>query len=112
MKYAPWIIVVGLIIALLWQDRRSRGVSEHYSQVESVLKRKQDSLKTILRATNLEAIKALTALNLAKAEIQTQKVVTDTYRKRYENARSMPVPRLTDAGIDSAIARLYGSRPR
>ena len=116
VKYwREYIVAVAVVLAISFAYKAlkdARSLADGYKRKESALNRTLDSLETIYNATSLEALRALTDLNLAKAQLRAQKEVTAQYKKNYEVLKNKPVPHLSDAGIDSATRRLYPLRPR
>ena len=114
VKYwREYIVAIAIVLTgvLLFRLNDTYKTISKYTQKESALNRKLDSLEAIRAKTTLEALKALTDLNLAKAQLRAQKEVTAQYKKNYEVLKNKPVPHLSDAGIDSATRRLYPLRP-
>lgn len=110
MKDIKGIAIVVLLIALFWAvwDSRNKDASlERFKATETRLSTQMDSLTTLQREANLEALKALTELAKAKSAIQAQTLITDRYRYRYEALRNIAPAKLSDRQIDSTANALY-----
>ena len=110
MKKVSSLIIVILLVACFALWHTSRSNSAYYEQREKELKAQFDSLKALQHETDLGAIRALTELETIKRDLAYQSKVTEKLKLRYEALRSIKPINLSDAQIDSAIARLYPIR--
>jgi Mg2+/citrate symporter len=113
MNHFKELLISALIVALffaIFDGQRQRKRLSEFDKTEKVLKAKFDSLTQLQRRADLEAIMALTDLEVAKRQLREQSHITEKFRNRYEVLRNTAVPRLSDAQIDSAVNRLYPIR--
>lgn len=113
MKYIKEFLIAVLIVAVFWtafDGQLQRKRLSEFDAKEQRLKASLDSLKALQHQADIQAILALTDLEVAKNQLREQSKVTEKYKLRYEALRHTAAPNLTDAGIDSAVARLYPIR--
>lgn len=113
MKYIRELIITVLILALAWlawDSALERRKLTEFVKTEKALKAKFDSVVELQHKADVEAILALTKLEQARYALRDQSVITEKYKLRYETIRHTAVPRLSDAQIDSTVARLYPIR--
>lgn len=113
MKYLRELIITVLLIGAgvlgwnYWQADKRLGI---YEQRDLELQVKLDSVTALQHQADLHAIKMHTEYNQLKERLQAEAILTDVWRVKYEGIKNTPVPRLSDAGIDSALTRLYPGR--
>ncbi len=113
MKHFRELFIAVLILALFWavfNDRVKAKKLAQYETLEQKYKAKFDSLKELQHKADVEAILALTDLEVARNQLRDQSRQVEKFKFRYETLRRTAAPDLTDAGIDSAVARLYPIR--
>lgn len=110
MKYLKEFLIAVLIVGLFASGYLNHRQKTEYQNRETVLKAKYDSLNGVQQRTDLEAIKALTQLNVARQMLADQSKVTEKYKLRYEAFKRISPAKLSDVQIDSAVKRLYPIR--
>lgn len=105
------IIVALLATVLFWAVLEfQRTEYSEFDKREKQLKASLDSLTVLQHKTDLEAIKALTALQVAKNQLREQSRVTEKYKFRYEAIKKTRAPMLSDRAVDSLVSVLYPIR--
>lgn len=113
MKNLRELLIAVLVIAvayMAWDASKLRDKTSDYQKRETVLNRRYDSIQVLQVKADLEALRVMTDFNVLLAEFKAQEDVTRQYKSRYDKLKNTPVPRLSDAAIDSALSRLYGDR--
>lgn len=113
MRYYKELLIAALIVAVFWtafDGQLQRKKLSEFDAKEKQLKASFDSLKALQHRADIHAITALTDLEVAKGQLREQSKVTEKFKLRYESLRHIGPIRLTDAQIDSAVARLYPIR--
>ena len=113
MKYSRELFIAVLIVALffaIFDGQRQRKHLSEFVKTENVLKARLDSITDLQHKADLHAIQTMTDLNQAIEQLKAQSHITEKYKLRYETLKHLSPARLTDAGIDSAIRRLYKNR--
>lgn len=113
MRYYKELFIAVLIVALffaIFDGQRQRKHLTEFVKTENVLKARLDSITDLQHKADLHAIQALTDLSVARQQLREQSHITEKFRNRYETLKHLSPVHLTDAGIDSALNRLYPIR--
>ncbi len=113
MKYIRELILTVALIAVAVLAYRYTTTSAHLEEAEhkyEALQVQLDSVTQLQHDAELHAMKMHTEYNKLKNELLAQSILTEVWRVRYEDVKNTPVRRLSDAGIDSALTRLYPHR--
>lgn len=113
MRYMKELFIAVLILAVFWavfDGQLQRKKLSEFDKLDKVYKARFDSLQQLQHKADIEAILALTDLSVARQQLRDQSHITEKYKFRYETLRRTAAPNLSDAGIDSAVARLYPIR--
>ena len=113
MKNIKELLIAVLILAVVafwYNSTKTKERLKEFDEKEKQMKAQLDSIQKLQHEADLAAVKALTDLNVSRSELSKQSHVAEKYRLRYETLRRTGVIRLSDAQIDSAVARLYPIR--
>ena len=113
MKNIKELLIAVLILAVVafwYNSTKTKERLREFDAKEKQMKAQLDSIQKLQHQADLAAVKALTDLSISRSELSKQSHVAEKYRLRYETLRRTAAPHLTDAGIDSAVARLYPIR--
>lgn len=113
MKYYKELLIAILIVAFFWSvfdGQLQRKKLSEFDKQEEIYKAKFDSLQQLQYKADVEAILALTDLEVARNQLREQSKVTEKYKIRYNVLKSMAPPNLSDSAINAAVARLYPGR--
>ena len=104
------LFITVLLLALgyvLYDSMRKTSEIDLMQTERKRLDAELDSITVLQRKAEAHYRTAATDLNVIKRQIIEQQILTHTYRVKYEAALHRPVPRLSDAQIDSALSALY-----
>lgn len=113
MKYIKELLIAVLllaVVALWYNSNKTKDKLKEFDAKEKQLKARLDSIQKLQHQADLHALQVMTELETAKKDLAYQGRVTEKIKLRYEALRNIKPVNLSDAQIDSAVARLYPIR--
>jgi hypothetical protein len=113
MKYIRELLLSVALIALVvlgYRYTTARHNLLEADRIQETLQLRLDSVTQLQHEAELNAMRMHTEYNKLKEKLLAQSILTEVWRVKYEAVKNTPVKRLSDAGIDSALTRLYPHR--